>query len=188
MNENQLDYNQESTLKRYQNPFFEWSEAMVHSILIIVFIFTFFVRIVGVSGDSMLPTLENNDKLLISKVLYTPEYLDIVVLTKKSFGDQPIIKRVIATEGQTVDIDYGTGDVYVDDILLEEKYTNEPTYAIGDMIFPVTVPEDHVFVLGDNRNASSDSRLTTIGMVSEDLILGRVVFRLMPFDKIGKVD
>ena len=177
--------NEKENLK---NPLFEWAEAMVYSILAVVFIFTFVIRIVGVSGDSMLPTLENKDKLLISNLFYTPEYLDIVVLTKESFKEEPIVKRIIATEGQMVDINFDTGEVFVDNVLLEEEYINEETYLRGDMIYPAIVPEDHIFVMGDNRNASSDSRISEIGMISEDLILGRVVFRMLPFDNIGKID
>lgn len=167
---------------------FEWAEALAVAILLVSFIFIFIVRIVSVSGQSMLPTLEDGDRLIISKLFYTPEYKDVIVLTKTDYMSEPMVKRVIATEGQTVDIDFSNGNVFIDGNLIEEKYINEPTLTQYDVSFPQTVPEGHVFVMGDNRNHSSDSRVSGIGMISEDLILGEVIVRLFPYSKIGAVE
>ncbi|MBR6548641.1 MAG: signal peptidase I, partial [Clostridia bacterium] len=103
----------------------------------------------------------------------------------------PIIKRVIATEGQIVDIDFETGVVYVDGVALDESYVKTPTNVKFDINFPVSVPEDCVFVLGDNRNNSTDSRSSLIGdhgMIDKRYILGKVVLRVLPFDKFGRVE
>ncbi len=175
------DYSQRNTM-------FDWSEALVISILSVAFIFLFIIRIVGVSGTSMLPTLENGDTLVISNLFYEPDNGDVIVFTKTSYTTEPYVKRIIATEGQTVDINFDTSEVFVDGVLLEEDYINELTRVEGDLSYPQTVPENHIFVMGDNRNYSSDSRASQIGMVDEELILGRVIFRFLPFDKIGTVN
>ena len=105
---------------------------------------------------------------------------DIVVARKEGFSSEPIVKRVIATEGQTVDIDFSTGSVYVDGELLEETYIKEPTYDDEGLAFPVTVEEGCIFVMGDNRNASDDSRNPRLGIVDERYVLGKAVFLLLP--------
>ncbi len=162
---------------------------IIHILALITIIFVFVVRLVGVDGDSMLPTLHDRDYLLLeSNFLYGPDRVengDIVVLNVPYYKDRgPIVKRVIATEGQTVDIDFEEGLVYVDGELLEEAYIKEPTYlSWGEkdgLEYPATVPEDCIFVLGDNRNDSMDSRFAEIGMVDQDCILGRVLFILLP--------
>ncbi len=135
----------------------------------------------------MEPTLWENDKLIVSDLFYTPEYGDIVVLRKDSFSVDPIVKRVIATEGQTIDIDFDLGKVYVDGVELDEPYINEPTKRDLDFDDPVTVPENHIFVMGDNRNASSDSRDADIGMVDERYIIGREIIRIFPLESFGAV-
>lgn len=159
---------------------YEWIQSIVAAILVCVLAFTFVFRIVSVVGTSMLPTLLPDDKIIISDVFYTPEYGDIVVLRKDAFRDEPIVKRVIATEGQTVDIDFERGVVTVDGVELAEPYVNAPTYDPIDFSGPVTVPESCVFVLGDNRNASTDSRAASIGFVDERLIMGKVYLILFP--------
>lgn len=185
---NFFDNNAELNKTIYPNAIFDWAEAMIACMLFMLFIFVFVVRIVTVDGDSMLPTLHDKDTLLISSLFYEPSYMDIVVLTKAEFSENPIVKRVIATEGQTVDIDFKTGSVYVDDKILKEDYINELTFLSGDMILPAVVPDGHIFVLGDNRNRSSDSRVASIGMVDEDLVIGKVYFRIFPFDNLGEVE
>lgn len=161
---------------------FEWIQALVSSVLVVVLLFTFAVRLIGVDGRSMLPTLQHGDRLLVlSSLLYNDyQYKDIVILRKESFDDKPIVKRVIATEGQTVDIDFQAGVVYVDGLALDEPYVNELTYAEEGTAFPLTVPEGSVFVMGDNRNHSSDSRHSRLGTVDTRYVIGRAVFLLFP--------
>lgn len=164
----------------------------------ILLIFTLLFRVVVVSGPSMKMTLLNGDYiLLLSNIFYNdPEYGDIVVASKETYKDgEPIIKRVIATEGQEVDIDFANGVVYVDGVALDEPYTNTPTNLYEQTEFPQTVPEGCVFVMGDNRNNSLDSRSSEIGFIDCREILGRAIFILFPgadedtkirqFDRIG---
>ncbi|SMC39641.1 signal peptidase I [Papillibacter cinnamivorans] len=165
---------------------YEWLQALVTAIVCIVLIFTFLFRIISVDGFSMLPTLHDKDKILVlSSLIYTPRDGDIIVLRKESFIEQPIVKRVIATENQTVDINFITGEVSVDGVVLDEPYIAERTYTMYDVSFPVTVPKGCVFVMGDNRNESSDSRVAAVGMVDTRYILGHVVFTLFPLNRIG---
>ncbi|MCB6365482.1 signal peptidase I [Intestinibacillus massiliensis] len=175
---------------RYKSEFFEWGEALVISLTVIILLFTFVVRLIGVDGSSMYPTLHDRDKVFMSNLFYTPEKGDIVVLTKSSFIDGPIVKRVIATAGDTIDINFSTMEVSVNGEVLDEPYVNPETTApllSGDMIFPQTVPEGCVFVMGDNRNHSSDSRVASLGMVDERYILGHVLVRVLPLDRIGGI-
>ncbi len=140
-------------------------------------------RVVIVSGSSMYDTLVDGDYLiLLSNTFYhNPEQGDIVVLSKRSFDNgTPIVKRVIATEGQTVDIDFNAGIVYVDGAALEEPYIYSPTDVNGGTQFPLTVAEGCIFVLGDNRGVSRDSRYPEIGMVDKREILGKAIFLLVP--------
>ncbi len=166
---------------------FDWASSLVTALIVLTITFAFLFRLVGVSGGSMEHTLHGNDFLIISNLMYEPEVGDIVVMTKKTFSPESFVKRIIATEGQTVDIDYNTGVVYVDGVMLDEPYTKTPTTRRGDVLFPVTVPEGHIFVMGDNRNGSTDSRVSVIGMVDERHILGKVVLRVYPFNKFGIV-
>lgn len=166
---------------------YDWAQALVYSIVFIVVLFTFFVRIIGVDGESMVPTLHDRDKIVVSNLFYTPKQGDIIVLRKESFLVEPIVKRVIATEGQTVNIDFITHQVWVDGVLLDESYINQPIAKAGDIMFPQTIPEGCVFVLGDNRNNSADSRLSRVGMIDTRYILGHVIFRVYPFQKIGAI-
>ena len=161
---------------------YEWTQALVCSVLAVVLLFTFVVRLIGVDGHSMVPTLQDGDRLLVLNALWDSDYAygDIVVLRKESFMEEPIVKRVIATEGQTVDIDFASGSVYVDGELLEEDYINEPTYVEEGTQFPLTVPEGSIFVMGDNRNHSSDSRSSDLGTVDTRYVIGKAVFLLFP--------
>lgn len=155
----------------------------IYLLAVIMVIFVFFFRVVIVSGSSMYPTFWNGDILLVTgSVLYrNPQPGDIVVASKESFdAGEPIIKRVIATEGQTVDIDFNTGIVYVDGVALKEDYTYTPTNVDEGIVFPITVAEDCIFVLGDNRNGSRDSRDPSIGMIDTRQILGKAVFLFFP--------
>ena len=161
---------------------------LVFLLAVIMVIFVLLFRIVIVDGSSMKMTLLHEDYLLlISNTFYkNPEYGDIVVISKDSFDDgAPIVKRIIATEGQTVDIDFTAGVVYVDGAALDEPYTNTPTNTNGGMHFPLTVAEGCVFVMGDNRNKSRDSRYPEIGLVDEREILGKAIFLILPGDPDG---
>lgn len=156
-------------------------QAAVSALVVCVLLFTFFVRLVDVDGSSMHPTLEDGDRMAVSDLFYAPAEGDIVVIRTAAFGGAPLVKRVIATGGQTVDIDFDTGVVWVDGRALDEPYVAEPTRERLDFTGPVTVPADCVFVMGDNRNASNDSRDARVGCVDEREIIGRVLCTLFPF-------
>ena len=178
---------------------YEWVQALVGSVLLVVLVFTFVVRLIGVDGHSMVPTLQHGDRLLVLNSLWYDDYQygDIVVLRKESFMEEPIVKRVIATGGQTVDIDFDEGVVYVDGVALDEDYINDYTYLEEGTEFPLTVPQGSVFVMGDNRNHSSDSRDSRLGTVDNRYVIGKAVFRAFPgaekgtgeksFDRIGVI-
>ena len=167
-----------------------WQESLLmtlHDVVglvaVVVIVFVLLFRIVVVSGSSMYNTLWHNDYLLVMSNVLCGSYDsgDIIVASKESFNDgEPIIKRVIATEGQTVDIDFGAGVVYVDGQALEEEYTYTPTNVSEGVAFPLTVAEDCIFVMGDNRNRSRDSRYPDIGMVDEREVLGKAVLLIFP--------
>lgn len=161
---------------------YEWVQALVCSVLAVVIVFTFVIRLIGVDGRSMVPTLQHGDRLLVlNSMLYDDyKYGDIVVLRKEAFLHDPIVKRVIATEGQEVDINFSTGAVFVDGELLEESYINEPTYLEEGTEFPLTVPENSIFVMGDNRNHSSDSRDSRLGTVDIRYVIGKAVLLAFP--------
>ena len=162
---------------------YEWVQSLVGSVLVVVAIFTFVIRMMGVDGHSMLNTLQHGDRLLVvnSMLYHDYKYGDIVILRKNGvFDDDPIVKRVIAVEGQTVDIDFTAGAVYVDGQLLEEDYIREPTYTAEGTEFPLTVPEGSIFVMGDNRNGSSDSRDYRLGTVDTRYVIGKAAFLIFP--------
>ncbi len=157
---------------------FEVFEAIIGALVVITIIFTFFFRVFDVDGPSMKPTLQHNDKLIVSTVGYKPQKGDIVVISETADLDEPIVKRIIAVGGDTVDINFTTGVVTVNGT--EEDYTNELTSQQFDIAFPITVPEGTVFVLGDNRANSLDSRSTRVGCVDERFIVGKVLGRVFP--------
>ena len=171
----------------FKTEIYDWMQCIVVALVACILIFTFVGRVIGVDGSSMLPTLEDKDKIIITNIHGELEYGDIVVLTKREFSREPIVKRVIATEGQTVDIDFKTGEVWVDDVLLDEPYINAPTNRQLDVQFPVTVPEGCIFVMGDNRNKSTDSRASTIGFVDTRCVLGKAVNIIYPISRFGLV-
>jgi signal peptidase I len=151
------------------------------SIMIVSLLLVF--RVVVVSGTSMNMTFLDGDYLLLlSNTLYhNPKQGDVIVVSKDSFDDgAAFVKRVIATEGQTVDIDFTAGIVYVDGVALDEPYTNTPTNVNGGMIFPLVVEEGCVFAMGDNRNNSRDSRGPSIGQIDRREILGKAIFLIFP--------
>jgi signal peptidase I len=185
-------------MKNKKNSFllslYEWVETFLVALGFVILLFTFVVKFVTVSGSSMEQTLHNGDRLLISDIFYTPKNSDIVVVDvsgnlnlERDHGissSSPYIKRVIATEGQTIDIDPESWTVYIDGEPLDEPYVyhcnSSPMYIdpYGKITYPYTVSEDCVFVMGDNRNGSTDSRF--IDEIHEDYILGKVIIRLLP--------
>ncbi len=200
--------------KSFKTEIFEWLDVLVVSVIAVVLIFTFFFRIVTIEGESMENTLYSGEKVIISDMLYQPQRGDIVVISRntdnsldKNSYAEPIIKRVIATEGQIVDIVYETreteingvvqkstvGVVYVDGDKINEPYIkNYISGQLEDQIdFPAYVPEGCVFVLGDNRQNSLDSRSARIGqdgMIDTRYVLGRAVYRILPFSKMGGIN
>jgi signal peptidase I len=178
--------------KTSKNPFslkneaFDWMEAIVFALVTVVIIFTFLFRIVIVSGSSMVPTLKDGDRLVLNSAFYKEKAGDIVVVLKEGVNnDRPIIKRIIATAGQTVDIDYEKQLVIIDGVARKEDYIAEMSEERGDVELPATVPEGCVFVMGDNRNNSLDSRTSSVGMVKLNEIKGHAVVRLFPLNKFG---
>ncbi len=159
---------------------YDWVQCIVAALLIGILCFMFIGRVIGVIGTSMVPTLQDDDQLIVSKLFYTPKQGDIIVFQTDVFGDEPLVKRIIATEGQTVDIDFTKGVVYVDGVALNEHYTATPTTTRENFEGLVTVPEGCIFVMGDNRNASTDSRSNHVGMVDTRCIIGKVYFIIIP--------
>jgi|InofroStandDraft_1065614.scaffolds.fasta_scaffold00599_10 signal peptidase I len=180
--------------------FMEIVESVIISVFAVLLIFTFVCRPVTVDGTSMVPTLQDKDKLIMRMMGYTPKCGDIVIVENDSSHryengtdgkiidgsgmEKRLIKRVIAVGGQTVDIDFEAHTVTVDGEQLYESYIYEPTELDPGMFeYPVTVPEGYVFVMGDNRNNSTDSRSPLVGFVKEEDVIGKAVLRFYPFDK-----
>lgn len=186
----------QENLRTIYNELFDWLDAIIWAVVIVVILFTFAFRTVGIKGSSMENTLLDGDRVVITDLCYEPKYDDIVVISRNYLNDntgsgefaQPIIKRVIATEGQWVDIDFDKGVVYVDGLALEEDYVKMPTTVSRDVEFPLYVPKGKVFVLGDNRDISNDSRSSDIGLVDERHILGKAIYRILPFQSIGALN
>lgn len=179
------------------------AEWVIAVFLVILMLYTYVIGMIDVNGTSMSPTLAENDKLVMRKIDVSPENGDVVVIDNKGSHlinadgkvvegkglDKSIVKRVIAKGGQTIDIDFESGTVMVDGKTLNEKYISEPTVR-NELAFtyPLTVPEGYLFVMGDNRNLSMDSRHPDIGLVPEEDVLGEIILRVYPFDKFGGVD
>ncbi len=175
----------ESPVRSTRSDIYDWLQCIVMAIVICVLFFSFVVRLVDVDGSSMYPTLEDGDKIIISNLFYTPKQGDIIVFRKDEYREEPLVKRIIAVEGQTVDIDFDLGIVYVDGEALDEPYIAEPTADQEDFVGPVVVKEGCIFVMGDNRNASTDSRTSSIGMVDTRCIMGKVYFTVFPLKNFG---
>lgn len=181
-----------------QQNFLLYLHDLVYMLAVVMILFLLVFRVVIVSGPSMNSTLWDGDWLLVTArhPFYQPKQGDIIIASKESFNDgEPIVKRVIATQHQTVDIDFVNGIVFVDGIALDEPYTFSPTNMYEGVDFPLTVEENCIFVLGDNRNQSKDSRNPEIGLIDRREILGKAFFLIFPgtadgtilrdFDRIG---
>ncbi len=184
--------------------FLEIVETMLISVFVVLLLFTYLIRPVTVDGRSMNPTLLHGDKLVMYRLFYQPQQGDIVVVynheghildknnnvVNSGFSlNENIIKRVIAVEGQTITVDETAGIVYVNGVALQEDYINESTLTNdGAFVYPITIPEGYIFVMGDNRNHSTDSRSSAVGLIAVEDVLGKAFFRYGPFGDIGFVD
>lgn len=158
------------------------------AIILLFITMTFFARQVTVDGPSMKETLHDKDRLLVSCFDYVPKNGDIVIVTHGENLDEPIVKRVIATAGQHLEINYANGEVSVDGKVLDEKYIVGTTIPVPNAtVIPEVIPDGYVFVMGDNREHSLDSRSATVGLVPVENIIGKAFIRIYPFDSFGLV-
>lgn len=178
------DITTESNKKSFTKTVIEFLSIISTSIVAIMIIFTFVFRIVGVSGPSMMNTLNNGDWLVVSAFITEPERGDIVIITQPNSFNEPIVKRVIAVGGDTIDIDFKTATVYINGKEINEPYLGSSTITDdGAWQYPLTLEEGQVFVMGDNRQHSTDSRSPYIGLIDENYILGQVLFRFSPISE-----
>ena len=166
---------------------FDWLQSIIFAVIACVLLFMFVARVVTVDGSSMNPTLLHGDRLIVSDLAQNYEQGDVVVFVAPEFMDEPLIKRVIATEGQLVEINFDKGTVKVDGEELFEPYIAELTTDSQDYDGPVEVPKGCVYVMGDNRNHSTDSRTTEIGCVDTRYILGEAYFVMFPLKSFGSI-
>ena len=157
---------------------FEVFQPIISALVVVTLVFLFCFRVFNVDGPSMAPTLENGDRVVVSTIGYKPKRGDIVVLSSTDGIRKPIVKRIIAVAGDVVDINFTSGVVTVNG--KDETYSEDLTTQQADIAFPITVPEGTVFVLGDNRDVSLDSRSSRVGCVDQRLIVGKILFRFFP--------
>lgn len=204
-NEIQAGEGEVKTKASFMSETFDWVESIIIAVIAIILIFTFLVRVTSVDGSSMYPTLVDQERLLVTDLFYSPSYNDIVILQanglvndKGEYG-KPIVKRVIGLPGDKINIDFSNGIVYrngealetevIDGLIYEDGHTiNEYTYNSIDFTGEVTVPAGCIFVMGDNRNRSTDSRSRLVGMVDENYIIGKAFLRITPFSKFGTIN
>ena len=181
--ENNLENKAEKSYKSgiFTSGLVEATSSIGIAFVLFALLLTFICRPVQVDGHSMNPTLIDGDWLVISAGFYKPDYEDIVIISREQTNEDPLVKRIIGLPGDEIDIDFEKGYVYRNGKRLSENYIAELTYSQYDVEFPVTVPENCVFVMGDNRNHSSDSRVGHIGMIEFERILGKAEVRLLPW-------
>ncbi len=158
---------------------FDWVNSIIVAVIAVVILLTFCFRLIDVDGTSMEPTLINTDKVIVTNLFYEPNNGDVVVISHGEEYDKPLVKRVIATEGQTLKIDFDTKEVYVDGVIIDEPYIQGDTIQ-GDMEVPEVIPEGKVFVMGDNRPVSLDSRYHEVGLIDVDSIIGKAQLVIIP--------
>lgn len=171
---------------RFHAELFEWVETFLLPAIFVILISAFVARFVVVSGSSMEPTVYDGHSLVASKLFYTPKAGDVVVIINPQDTSMPLIKRIVAVEGQTLDINRETGVISVDGRPLQEPYIQEPNAYVGPLEYPLTIPQGQVFVMGDNRNHSTDSR--DLGPIPLHYLVGRVYVRLFPLGEIGVIE
>ena len=174
---------------KFATELFFWAQALVLSLVVLVLFNVFFFRVSSVVGSSMEPTLQNGDRVFLRIIGYTePKRGDIVVIQAPEFDDDPIVKRIIAVGGDEIKIDF-FGNVYINGEVQYEPYILETISpnSLGDQVYPMTIPEGYVFFMGDNRNGSTDSRESIIGIQPVSNIIGKVEGRIWPLNKIGGV-
>ncbi|MBR2579130.1 MAG: signal peptidase I [Clostridia bacterium] len=177
----------ENPASEFSSTCFDWLESLAQALVLVVIVMAFFLRPISVIGTSMLNTLHDADKVIVWKYGYTPRNGDIVVIRPVKNLDEAIIKRVIATEGQTLSIDFSDGSVTVDGEKLDEPYIKERMWVQGDGEIPSVIPEGYCFVMGDNRNGSLDSRFKEVGLIPNDKIIGKASMVIFPFDRFGAI-
>lgn len=178
----------EEIAKTALSSFFHWMSGIVAVLFVIFLVVMLFFRPVTVSGPSMEPTLHDGDRLFVYSFMYEPENGDVIVARSPDGADMPVIKRVIAKEGQVVEVDYENGTVTVDGVVLEENYISGMSKVPQNEIeYPYTVPAERIFVMGDYRDESRDSRHKTFGCIDENTVAGKAVFRFYPFSSMTEV-
>lgn len=170
---------------------FEWLQLLLPAMLVVVLLLTFVMRMIRVDGSSMMNTLFDGDLVFVTNLLYQPADGDIIVISHGQEYPTPIIKRVIATEGQTVKIDYDNNRVIVDGVVIDEPYLHEAmifNQIDNDQVIPEVIPEGKVFVMGDNRNHSLDSRSQKVGIIDKTDIIGKAQLIWWPFSRFGFIN
>jgi signal peptidase I len=162
---------------------YDWIEAVIVSLICVVLVFIFVFRIVGVDGPSMIPTLKDKERLILTTFFYTPKRGDIVVID--TYTHEPLVKRVIAVSGDSIAILPDTGEVALNGVVLEENYTKGMTVVRDFGTKTRIVPEGYLVVMGDNREISKDSRSEEVGYINQKDVVGKAIFRFSPFNRIG---